>query len=273
MNPVMVSIFDDQKWCIFSHKSSLTFALSAVQLKRENKVTKEHKMRPQMRTKIIVIIALNFLMVIPNYGYFAYNQTECAFTGQCDGTSGGLSHKSSGFTLRQHILEGASALLKSRSDFFRFLDKVELSELNGVDYNGLQETLNAAVSNLEQARESYIKLGYIANITPYNPMVIQRLIDFDFDEFQKETGYNAVVFNRVKEFLIKGDVRGIYNQTSHEIGQVLSGFVKIQGRVDSNLFPDVSGVRQVNSQFAEFMLFAQYVADIFGAIRITGETL
>ena len=88
-------------------------------------------------------------------------------------------------TIRDYVIEGAGYFLESYSGFLLFLNKVELKELQGLDYNEVQMILNSAIEKMENARDVYTRLKQEADVTPYNPDMIDELMNFDYDGFQE----------------------------------------------------------------------------------------
>jgi hypothetical protein len=66
-----------------------------------------------------------------------------------------------------------------------FLNKMELSELNGPDYPGMQDLLNRALENMQKASDTYKMLIAAAKETPYNQDVIAKIMLFDYEHFSK----------------------------------------------------------------------------------------
>ena len=117
------------------------------------------------KIKIIIAVFFIFFLAFNIYGYFVLNDGESAYGG------GGKNAP----TIRKYIIEGAGYFLKSHSDFLLFLNKIELSELNGIDYIELQNIIKRVIENLENAKAAYENLISIAKETPYNESVIEKL--------------------------------------------------------------------------------------------------
>lgn len=171
-----------------------------------------------------------------------------------------------GPTIRELIVEAGGYLLQSCSDVNAFFNKIELAELYGPDYKSLKETLNAAIYHMEKARATYFQLKSLARVTPYNQEVISRLINFDYDAFQKENGLLSSVFVMVEDFLSVGDVTGVFNKFYSYSGQILDLLYTLKRYVAADIFPQIFNVWQVNQKYSEFKLFGQYIAQVFYSI-------
>lgn len=170
-------------------------------------------------------------------------------------------------TLRQLIADGGSHFFNSAGHINQFFSLVELSEVTGPDYKGLQKNLNAAISYMEQARVTYLQLKNQAAATPYNQEVISKLLNFDYDSFQQENDLFPVILEKVKGFLAVGNVTGIYNEFYSFTGYILDLLYLLKKDIDSEIFPDISIAWNVNQKYLQFKLFGQYVARVFYSIK------
>ena len=170
-------------------------------------------------------------------------------------------------TIRKYIIEGAGYFLKSNSNMQLFLNKIELSELNGMDYSELQNTINSAVENMENAKETYSNLISITKITPYNPSVIEKLQLFDYPGFQEENKLNSEIFKQVEAFLSIGDVTGLYIKFKLDIDSIIVLLYNIKSSVDNEKFPEISSLWLINQKYSELMLLGQYGSQVFFEIK------
>jgi hypothetical protein len=144
--------------------------------------------------------------------------------------------------------------------------KVELADNRELNYPELSQILDSALVNMQQARDTYKLLKETADITPYNPEVIEALKNIDYDRYCEENGLNDEIFNRVKSYLVKGQVTGIYGKLLADMGIMVDLLQKVKKNIDKNLFPPVKTVRQLNQTYSFSLLFGQYVAGIFEAL-------
>lgn len=230
----------------------------------------------------ITILLVCLVLTLPvNLSAFLFgNEGEKAY---CGGGSGnpcppdplktssisGSNEVYAGPTIRELIIKGGGYVLQSSSYINGFFNKIELSELTttGPGYRRLQGTLNEAIFYMEQARATYLQLKTLAGVTPYNQEVIYKLINFDYDVFQKENRLFPHVFARVKDFLSGGDVTGVFNEFYRYTGQILDLLYILKKDIDACIFPDISNIWSVNQTYAEFKLFGQYAAQVFYSIK------
>jgi len=204
------------------------------------------------------MISVNlFSLIAANWGNMAYNTDT---TSDTTTTTPRLAPMSA------IIIEGAGYMLKGHSDYLLFLNRIELSELQGTDYNELRIILEKTIANLEQASGTYRELYRRASSTPYNPAVIEKLKAFDYYGFQREMGLTPSVFSEVRGYLSAGNVDGIYYRISTRVDSILKRLYIIKGMVENGRFPDISNVWRAGQDFSENFLFGQYVAEVFNKI-------
>lgn len=171
-------------------------------------------------------------------------------------------------TLNDYVIEGAGYFLKANSDFMLFLEKAEMSELNGVDFNGLQVNLDNAILNMVSARDVYIQLKQKADITPYNPVVIDELAKFNYDVFRKKQGLNASIFEQVRGYLENGEVREVYGKIIADTEEILAIANAVKAKIDIGEFPELSSLWNLGQACSNSLLFGQYVARVFYEINV-----
>jgi hypothetical protein len=161
-----------------------------------------------------------------------------------------------------YIVEGAGYFLDSHSSMQAFLNRVEMSDVKGVDYNELREILYNAIENMEKAREAYYNLKLKADNTPYKQVMIDKLLEFNYEGFKESNGLIPFIFERVKNYLSKGDVRGIYAEFVSNTEKILEKLYEIKISVDSDQFPDISNLWRINQVYSEYLLYGQYTSEV-----------
>ncbi|MCP5049575.1 MAG: hypothetical protein GY940_20565 [bacterium] len=223
-----------------------------------------------MKIKIFVSVVASAILILgfslSVFGLMAWNETTGGFLPPNSGSSAdsGLDgSRRSHPTLRQYIIEGTGRFLNSRSDFLLFLTKIELSELNGLDCNEAREIMNGTIEKMEGAIGFYFKLKTLAAVTEYNQYVNNQLKTFDYNRFQQEKGLNPTIFQRVEGFLSKGDIRGVYEWAHRETELILLKLKQVKLSVDSNAFPQLTVLWELNQDYFNVLLFGQYVTQVF----------
>jgi len=231
-----------------------------------------------MRSKTILTISILgfFLFTLPLsiFGWVWANDTCIIFPQGCspgEGTNGLEVIKGSSPSIGQLIIEGAGYFVKSHSDFQKFQNKVELSELNGLDYTESTEILNSAIENVQNALRKYEMLISIAKVMPYREDVVEKLENFDYDGFQIEKGLNQSVFKNAQAFLIVGDVTGMYVKLKSDMDLISKRLIDIRRSIDESRFPEIPILWDVNQMFAQTQLLGQYASQVCYEIKKENE--
>lgn len=216
--------------------------------------------------KILIVVIMIILTNTVQFPRIVANWTDEAYVPTTDPRLKTASSSS----MNTNIIEGAGYMLAGYSDYLLFLNKIELSELKGIDYTELKILIDRAISNIEQATDMYRNLYNIALTTPYNSSMIDKLKTFDFVSFEKEKRLTSSVFKKVAIYLAIGDVNGMYNRLILECENILSRMKSIKEAIDTETFPEISDLWRLNQNFSELSLFGQFNAEVFNRI-ITGE--
>jgi hypothetical protein len=123
------------------------------------------------------------------------------------------------------------------------------------------------LDNVNMARYYYRELQYKADNTPYNQVVINKLLVFDYDAFQEQNNLIKDVFIEVKDYLVKGDVRGVYSRTIAYFDTLKNTLEAIKGELYAGKVPSNNHMWDLNQVCAKAHMFGQYVSRIFYAIK------
>lgn len=218
-----------------------------------------------MRLLFFIIIVVFLLSGGVLYGTICANYSPCAYEGECANNSTQASVKSTS-GLNMLVVMGAGYFLESHSNYQTFLNKVELSELYGLNFNELNSLLEAAILSMENARYIYYDLKSTAAYTPYNQAVIENLKAFDYDGYICGSNLNPLVFKNVREYLAIGDVTGAYNQIYKNKSLLLEKLLFLKSFVSKGSLPPISEIWDLNQSYSNELLFGQYIAMIFSSI-------
>jgi hypothetical protein len=212
--------------------------------------------------KVILVITALMMFTSNSFSWWYANGSGGAYGGSGDGD--GLGAPSG--QIDQYIVEGAGYFLDSYSYTLQFMRKVELSDNLGLNYPELSQILDSALVNMQQAMDTYKLLKETADITPYNPEVIEVLKNFNYDLYCETNGLNNEIFTGVKSYLVKGQVTEIYGKLLSDMEIMIDLLQKVTKNIDKNQFPPVKTVRQLNQVYSISLLFGQYVADVFESL-------
>lgn len=184
--------------------------------------------------------------IMGNYGEKTYNPQD-----------------SRGSSLSKYIIEGAANYLSAYSDTLALLNRVELAEVNGIDYKDASIILDRAIDSLGKAWSAYVTLTKLMTVTPYNPEKIELLKSMDYSSFMEQTQLDPVMYERVKAYLVNGDVQGVFLHLLESCSSILEKLYVVKSSLDMQVFPEVSRLWRINQKFSETMLFGQYAAEVF----------
>lgn len=215
--------------------------------------------------KISLFVFALFFVSANAFGLMIANESCAAYDG-CLPPPGSKTIIS-GSSIGQLIVTGAGHFLQSYSDMMLFCQQIETAETSGADYTSWRAVIDRAIENLAGADDTYKILAETAGATPYNPDVIAKLAAFDYAGFMAAKGLNPAVFVRVVKLLRRGDVTGVYVQLQADCAAILERLTGVRTLVDQGIFPDIESVWRINQEFAQTMLFGQYVAEVFYALK------
>jgi hypothetical protein len=172
--------------------------------------------------------------------------------------------------IRTGIMEAAGSFLESHANFLLLLQKIELSELNGTDYTELQQLIDNAVFHMDNASAKYSALSFSAYRTPYNPVMISELKNFNYLSFRASTGLDSVIAEDAESYLMRGDIRGVYLELTADSQQILDRLIAIKSSLLGETFPAVPDLWQINRDFYQTLFFGQYTAQVF--FEIAGKS-
>lgn len=207
--------------------------------------------------KVLLIVLILCVFQMNAFSRLILNGTEAAF------------HQPEQTEIERYVMEGAGYFLKSHSDTLLLLNKIELSDLNGVDYSELQQLAADALTNMQNAKATYFSLTQIADTALYEQTVIDLLPVFNYNSFQQAKDLNSVTFGRAEAYLGAGDVRGIYHKILSDTQTIIDKLSVVKSAVDTGLLPETSDLWRLNQSYSETQLLGQYVAEVF--YDITGK--
>lgn len=208
---------------------------------------------------ILLIVGLALTVHTPRLFPFFLANDSCVAYDNCE--SSGITK--AGISLGQLVVQGGGYFLTSNSEMLKFLNRVEMAELNGIDYKELREIMNAAVSNMETAVEIYRAIVSMAKAIPYDPAVIEQLKGFDYTGYAEKYKLNGEIWMEVKGYLGTGDVTGAYIRIEADMNNILKQLYRIQDAVESNRFPEIAQLWGSIHSYNVSLLFGTYMSEVF----------
>ncbi len=216
---------------------------------------------------LVVLTGVILLLVSTNvFPAICHNGSGGGYS-DIDGT--GVSSVSSidAYLIEILVIEGAGYYLEANTAFQKLLGMVELQELHGLDMGKYGNALKDAIVGMNNAQAIYNLLIQIAETTPYNAAVQEKLATFDYMTFCEEKGLTITIFKKVENYLVAGDITGVYKETRASFEAISSQMFKIYMAHCSGQLTDIELYRQINEDFAQTSLFGSYVARIFTQLK------
>jgi len=184
-----------------------------------------------------------------------------------DGKGESMMLETDGNSIESLIVDGAGFFIKANSKIQLLLYRVEMSDKNGVDFIELKEILNEASTDLKNAIAVYDMLISKAELTPYDPTALEKLLQFDFDLFLNANQLNESIFNEVKPFLRKGSITTLYKQISLKFKSISVLLESMKEDIAQNRLPLLDSLWQLNNITLHTQLFGQYISQVCYAVR------
>ena len=213
----------------------------------------------------IIGLVLVFSLSTFVHSALACNWRECLAAPGCTCTLTLDIPKSTTTTLKTNIILSAGYSFDSYANYQAFLGRVEMADINGVDFKELRAILYSAIDHMEKARAEYENVKLAAAKTAYNQEMIDKLMKFDYEGFRIQYGLNEPIFERVKSLLINGDIPGLDDSVIANMDAILKQLYTARAIVDKDSMPDVSILWRINQSYFEAQFFGQYLSEILKA--------
>lgn len=209
--------------------------------------------------KLKIIVGIGILVFLSQYtfSHWVCNTFPIIFNGSGDFQT----------SLDNYVIDGAGYFLEAYSNTLMLMKKIEWSGKESLNTDEVKLLVENALENIESAREAYVNLTRAADNTPYNPVIIDKLKNFDYDAFQKDNGLNPGVFSSVKAYLANGDIRKLYYDFSSTVEEISGLLKQVNEQINVGNFAPVKEIWKLNGLFSESLLFGQYVSQVLYKIQ------
>ncbi len=211
-----------------------------------------------IKQKLLTAMIFVAIITLNLNGYFAFNETENAFNPPpCAGCKNYAA-----IDLGQLLVTGAGYFIQSNSDYQLFLKTIEISDVYGMNNEDMVNSIENAIKNMELANETYYQILQVSNLLEYNPTVLEKIKNFDYDNYQYINRLNPAIFRQVKQLLKLGNVRGCYQRFYTATNEILERLRIIKNSTDTFIMPRISDCWRLNQIYMEMALFGQYAAEV-----------
>ena len=222
-----------------------------------------------MKFKTFFSIALTalliaFVFVVDGYSFIELNGVGGGYGG--GGGEAATLQSVGNETIEYYIMEGGGYYLEANTHIQALLKMVERQDIQGIYYFEMIVTADNARYCLQKAIESYEKLISLAEATPYNSTVQEKLRVFDYDTFAKTMGLSKEYIDMVRGYLQCGNITGALKKTHGDFLAMLDLVNKARISFYQFRLPQLSLFWQLNEKQAGSALFGSYTTRILYAI-------
>ena len=194
------------------------------------------KNKKKLIFKAVVFIMVIFLMNTEVFSVICANGAGGGYEDPGGGKSNFGSTKENSI-IESYIEEGGGYFLNAFSNIISISNRVEMENINGIDYDELNKVVDNALDNIRNAKYTYSILIQTALYTPYDLAVISKLKLFDYQAFMTEYSLN----------------KGL--------------LLLIKNEVSLNKMPALPRIWEVNEEASNNLTFGQYITRVFYALQ------
>jgi hypothetical protein len=159
-------------------------------------------------------------------------------------------------------IEASAAYLSAESQFKKFLEKLELTEISLSSYQEQSSILTDAIERMSNAERNFDILYTEVQRFSLNQMVLEDIKEFDYKGFCCRNKLNPIIMNNVEEYLSKGNIFGLLQKTRDDCTGLRKSLEGLKTTIDEGT-KDINAIYQINQNFADTSLFGQYAAMVF----------
>lgn len=201
---------------------------------------------------------------------FAFNMSIHArinCNGAGGGYEGGESRAVDNNPIEALIVEGGCRYLEANSYIQILLRTIEGQDREAVDFEELRLTAENAFEKMDLAVKTYENLIRLAESTPYDQIVISKLVNFDYDLFMRRQALNPAAWKEVEGYLKNGDITGVFKRVLSSFSGIAALAALMKSEISQHRLPPLPLCWQLNEKSAGISLFGSYVARVFDAIQ------
>jgi len=201
---------------------------------------------------------------------FAFNMSIHArinCNGAGGGYDGGESPAADNNPIEALIVEGGCRYLEANSYIQILLRTIEGQDREAVDFEELRLTAENAFEKMDLAVKTYENLIRLAGSTPYDQIVISKLMNFDYGLFVQQQALNPATWKEVEGYLKNGDITGVFKRVSSSFSSIAALVAVMKSVISQHRLPLLPLCWQLNEKSAGVSLFGSYVARVFDAIQ------
>lgn len=165
------------------------------------------------------------------------------------------------------IIEGASSFLQSHSDIFLLLKESEMGLKSGFNFSQAQLATDSALAQLKISKENYTIVADVLKNAVYSKETLYQLKTFNYEGLATTRNLNPRIMKRVAEYLIRGDVGGIYQAYVNDMNVMQKNLEGIHENLARNQQPGMEVLRTLFQEYMDFMNFGYYTSLVFDNLK------
>ena len=224
------------------------------------------KNKKQLIFKAVVFIMVIFLMNTEAFPVVLLNGGAGGYEDPGGGESNFGSTKEN-YTIESYIEEGGGYFLNAFSNIIIISNRIEMSNINGIDYEELKNIVDRAIENVINAKVVYSLLINKARYTPYDNEFISKLRSFNYQDLMTEYSLNSEIFKEVEGYLKNRDITGTFIRIYNSFIKIEGLLLSIKYEVSLNRMPTIAKIWEVNEDASKTLIFGQYIARFFYALQ------
>jgi hypothetical protein len=207
----------------------------------------KYKKEFNMKKIFLIIIILAFALSM--HALLCLNDLNCIFS---DSPEKSL--------IEDNVILGATHFLNSKSNADLLLMEYEKSGRQEFNFTLALEYVEKAIAELESSKEKYVKAAEIGERLGYIETRQTWFKEFSYDTFIVENNFNQEIAGVVKNYLMKGDILGVYRHNINNIDGLLNVLYSIREKLKANIKPEISAFWFLLERYAENALFGNYAS-------------
>jgi len=224
------------------------------------------KNKKQLILKTLILCMTIFLFSAEAFSVILTNRGGDAYGDDGGGNLNCMDIKENSI-IEGYIEEGGGYFLNALSNIITISNRIEMSNLQGIDYEELKKIVDSALNNIRNAKYTYYLLIQTALYTPYDQEVITKLKIFKYQAFMTKHSLNSVIFKEVEGYLMNGDITGTFIRIYNSFIKIEILLLSIKYEVVLNKMPSLPAIWEVNEEASNTLYFGQYITRVFYALQ------
>ena len=168
--------------------------------------------------------------------------------------------------IEELIITSASHFLQSYSRMLEVFKELEQQRLQPLNMSALLSLLDESFISMERARNAYLQFYQKALHTPYDAVVINLIMTFDYSAFPTGHHPGSRSEANVIDSLKRGGIREVIGSAWLESEKILDSITFFRHSLQNRSVPAVEFLWELNRQYADSLMTGQQVARIFHEI-------